>query len=367
MIQRYRYIILLLLCIGAINQLVAQFSISPQLPPSGVVKKSQLWNALLVSSNPTPITVAIKLTINNSLDNQPILTAYTKNMVLFPGVLQVGYTTVTPVVYNYLSPTLNTDRDPNGFLPMGSFTICYTLVKVDGDLSFELITECTALDVAPLSPPQLSYPPDKDTLISSTPLLSWIPPAPTNMFNAVNYEVIVAEVFPNQTPIDAVKMNLPILNRSSITATNLLYPSSAQPLEHGKTYAWKVLVKNNTQTVATTDVWTFEVAKNTLPIAALPDLIYYELEKKTGTSGVNTIINKGQIGAKFYSYDKTYEATILIKSVEGVIIKTEKKTIMYGNNFFVFQLDNSFSPNKTYVIELTDLNKTANITAFQFK
>src|ERR1700704_2582616 len=85
----------------------AQVSVSLHEPPAGIVQKNQLWNLTLIYSGTAPINVTIGLSLVDAVDNQPVLTAYSKPITLTKGARQLRVADVAPVDYNYLSPAFS--------------------------------------------------------------------------------------------------------------------------------------------------------------------------------------------------------------------------------------------------------------------
>lgn len=360
------FIILICFVIGVGNA-KGQVNINPFLPTSGIVQKSQLWNFLLVSGSPVPLSVSVKLTVSSTADNQPVLTGYTPVFLLNPGAKQFSQASFSPLTYTYPSPTFNIDRDPNGMLPIGSFQVCYTVVKYESDLYWDIANECSAIDVLPLLPPQLAFPLDKDTVQTLCPQFAWLPPSPGNMFTNLTYDFELAELRPGQVPMDALAQNLPVYATGNITSTILPYPPAGSPLRQGKRYAWRVYARNNGQVTARSDVWTF----CTVPIkvaALLPEITnYLSLEKEGSGEGLHELDIDNMLGVKFYSFDKDFDSELRITDPDGRLLRTEKIRIVYGNNFFQYPLGPLFQSGKKYSVLFSDAKGTKFITRFYIK
>src|SRR5205807_4543759 len=79
--------------------------------------------------------------------------------------------------------------------------------------------------------------------------------------NNLRYDWTLVEVAPLQTGATAIQQNTPLLSQYNLTTTNFQYPLSAADLDTAKIYAWQVAAKNNMNTVAQSEVWTFRVRK----------------------------------------------------------------------------------------------------------
>ncbi|GAA0544975.1 hypothetical protein GCM10009415_28920 [Chitinophaga japonensis] len=228
-----------------------------QLPPAGVLLKAQLWNIVLVSASNTPQNVRITLRLMDAQTNQAVLTGITRNIILSKGARQLQLGDVMPVQYEYLSAAI--DRSVNGFLPAGNYFACYSLI-VEGDKSGNQPGEdCIPFAIEPVSPPLLNSPADQSVLDTRLPQFTWLPPAPVNLFNDLNYEMILTEVHPGQSPQDAVQQNIPVYRAPRLRNIFASYPSGAVALDTAKEYAWTVIARNGSLFAAQTEVWTFRI------------------------------------------------------------------------------------------------------------
>jgi len=90
------------------------------------------------------------------------------------------------------------------------------------------------------------------------------------------------------------------------------------------------------------------------------------MELANNVSNTNTaIIPDDVLGINYYSYDKTHDGTFRITNDRGETIKEIRKTIEYGNNFFVIKLGNSFAKETTYFIEIVDLQQSRYRASFR--
>lgn len=340
----------------------AQVSISVQEPPSGIIQKTQLWNLSLIYSGNTPMNVTIGITLIDINDNQPLLTAFSRSITLNKGVKTIRAADVSPIDYTYISAGFNPRMD--GFLPIGSYRVCYTVYAIGKEIEITLAENCINLDVQPLSPPQLTMPSDSANLQNPYPQFSWLPPAPLTLFTDLNYELLVTEVRDDQTSGAAIQENIPVYNARRLNTVVSNYPSSWKTLDTGKVYAWRIIAKNGENFAAQSEVWTFRITKEKQEKLTPAGGAYIEL--KGNNSNVSTgVIPDDVLGIKYYSYDKAHETTIKFINERGETIKEIKKLIEYGNNFLVFRLDNSFSKDATYFIEVADLQTSIHRASFR--
>ena len=250
----------LLLILGLVMGLYAQAQvvITLQLPPLGLTIKPQLWNMSLINTTGASMTAQLQMVMTDAGTGQTVLTATTPTFLLPAGVKAINANSVSPVAYTVGAGSV-VDANANGFLPVGVFNICYTLIRWSNDVSDQVAEECVTAEVEPISPPQLVQPGDSDRIIVRRPLFTWLPPTPYNLFNNLRYDWLLVEVQSTQSAADAIQQNVPVLVQSNITFTSLQYPLSMPELDTGKTYAWRVTAKNNLSPIANSEVWSFRL------------------------------------------------------------------------------------------------------------
>jgi len=360
----YKKLLLFLLLAASGNTfLSAQVTLALQVPPVGVMQKTQLWNMALVYAGNSNIDVFISLTLLSTKDNQPLLRATTRPIVLSRGTKQINAADVSPVQYNYLSPIFNTDRDPNGFLPVGNYKACYTVFK-GGEGGEPLAEDCIPVEVQPLSPPQLNLPADTALLETHYPQFNWLPPSPLNLFSNLTYDMLVVEVLPGQSPSEAIQKNIPFYNISGFKDLVHLYPASNKAFDTARVYAWRIIARNENEFAAQSDVWTFRVATQKIPLLKPASGSYILLKKDNeASSGVN-LIKEGTIGIKYYSFDKDHDTQVRFLTADGQIVRTIHQKIAYGDNFIDYTLDHVFQKGKSYLVEITDLQNNKHTASF---
>jgi hypothetical protein len=257
----------------------AQLTINLQLPPSGVVQKNQLWNMLVTNTSASAVTVHLELLMSDQQGGQPIMSAVSAPVTFLPGNTQLNAAQLTPIQYNSLSSSYNIDPGPNGFLPVGSFTVCFSFIQQVQDGISTINQECDVIEVEPLSPPQLVLPYDQTSLESPLPQFTWLPPMPASFFNNLLFDLDIVLVDTTiQTPADAIQQNIPVYHQSDIATTSLLYPASAPTLQYNILYAWRITAKSNGSIVSRSETWSFNLkqfvkvdslGKSQLPYAQL--------------------------------------------------------------------------------------------------
>ncbi len=331
--QSTRQVISTIFFAGSFLLAHAQVMITPQIPPTGLIKKDQLWNIVLVNNNDIPYDVQIQVSVQDIKTGEKVLTGASRLFTIGKGARQLQINDVNPVQYNYGNAAALTDRSNNGLLPIGSYQVCYTLIEQSNKSSLPSTEECIPVEIEPLSPPLLNAPANKDTVTTTAPMFQWIPPAPLTMFSDLNYDFILAEVIKGQSINEAIQKNTPIYYQNTIKTMFLAYPSSAKSLEEGKTYAWQVIAKNGNNYAEKTETWGFTIrtgmALTELKASGYPRLmqgtgaLYYVFDDQLKFAYTNTTGDTA-VTVNFYTANTTtknavYQKTIKITAGENLI------------------------------------------------
>lgn len=336
-------------CAAAIGIVAhAQVSITLQVPPNGVLQKNQLWNLVMVSSSTTAINVSIDLTLVNTRNNQPVLTAETRTLTLTKGARQVKTEDVSPIKYTYLSAVA--DRNPNGLLPIGSFTACYTVSVLGHEGKVVLAEDCVPVEVEPLNPPLLNMPADGAAIETVYPQFNWLPPAPLNLFSNLNYDLKLVEVLKGQSPLQAIQQNIPVY---SVNARDLFnnYPASNKALDTGRLYAWRIVAKDNSEFAGQSETWTFRVAGKAIK-TTVKDESYYKLKK--GNESAYAICT-GMLKMEYTNdaNDPSVNYSIIdLGNAKSPLVKQGTFKLNYGQNLIDLSLARELVNGKRYLLQL---------------
>jgi hypothetical protein len=328
----------------------AQIIVNVQLPPAGMIYKDQLWNLVLVNNN-NSIDAAISLDIRDVVTGQTVLSAVSTSFILGKGIKTINLKDVQPVQYNYLAAELS-----GKYLPLGTYLACYRVIRKDPKEKLPLGDECVTIHISPLSLPLLNTPADLSVLETSYPLFTWLAPGPVDMFENLNYDLLVTEILPGQSPAEAILYNTPTYTNSNLRITSQNYLSSFSKLKAGQQYAWQVTARNGLNYSAQTEVWSFSIKSSDSASAVTSTAGYIELKNKNESSGIS-YINNDELLVKYYSFDKDLETTVRFFSSDGKPVKKVKQKTRYGDNFLRFRLTNEFKKKTVYLVQITDLNK----------
>ncbi|TMI63648.1 MAG: hypothetical protein E6H07_12810 [Bacteroidetes bacterium] len=352
--------IIFILCAALPLLLKAQFTVNVQLPPAGMIQKESLWNIVLVNNSSEMTDVSLSLNLQDAVTGQLVLAAVTRNFTTGKGIKVINYRDVQPVLFNYLASELS-----GNFIPLGSYIACYRVFKKE-KANEALADECVRININPLSPPLLNTPPDKSVLQTTYPQFSWIPPAPTEMFSNLSYDISVVEVMEGQSATQAIFNNIPVYANSNIRNVFENLPSSYSSLEPGKNYAWQVIAKNGFNYSGQTEVWTFTLGPPDSTKVKVTTSAYILLNDNSDNAAVN-YINDKNLFIKYYSYSKEYEATVKVKDADGKVMQELSQKISYGDNFLLFKLNRHFEEGKVYTLEITDLQGKSHSVPFSIR
>jgi hypothetical protein len=295
-----------------------------------------------------------------------------------------GTTSFSTQYYVGLDPfnTLYEDADlrryaiqTNG-LPAGDYEICITAFSATD--SSELGTNCYSFSADYFSPPVLITPENGDTVHEDYPFFTWLPPMPANGQN-FTYTLSIYELQNMQTVLSSVLTNPAYYEKKGIGTTVTQYGINARNLRPGYRYAWKVSAEVNSQTVATSEVWSFvfakekfllsvdtlkkekPVAKNN-PVAGIP---YMELKSTTGNN--YSVMSNGKLN---FQYKNNYEQKQIgyrLLDARMQLVHSEILDANYGLNYYSLDMKsgNKLLTGKFYELQVTD--PRGNILKARFK
>lgn len=329
--------------------LPAQIVMSVQLPPAGIVQKDQLWNVVITNNSTMEYETKLLLSLQSVETGQTILTANTASFSLGKGLKVTSSRDLQPIIYNYTTAGAGTE-----YLPLGTYVACYTLYRLQQEVVEKLAEECVRLTISPLSPPFLVTPLDKSHLADQWPQFIWTAPAPLDLFSDLNYDLILSEVLPGQTPAQALQYNPSVYSRIGLKATYEPYPASYSRLEAGKTYAWQVIARNGTNYRASTETWTFTLAEDSAEKRGMTPA-FVQLKSNRDEAPLSYVSDT--LYVQHYSYELSGEATVRFLDADETVLEEKKQALRYGNNFLRFPIGRRYQKRKVYRLSLETQNK----------
>lgn len=254
LIRRYSLMVMLLLIVA--TSLRSQVLIIPEVQNTGAVFRQQLWSVVVNNASGQPQKAILVISVVDRNTSQVVLEANSMMLVFNAGVKRVTYNDLLPVTYTVASPGFGMDSRVNQPIPVGEYVACYKLL--DATKNTTLASECVKIIAEPLSPPQLIQPENGSIVMEPRPVLTWTPPAPVYMFNSLSYDIIVSPLYDNQSAVEALQRNIPVMTTMSAN-NSILYPSTFTDLQPGKTYVWQVVAKDAGNYGGKSEVWTFTV------------------------------------------------------------------------------------------------------------
>ncbi|TWF40335.1 hypothetical protein FHW36_10417 [Chitinophaga polysaccharea] len=348
-----RYLLWLPLMFGMALQVKGQVSMTVQLPPAGILQKTQLWNIVLVSVSERPENVRVMLRLSDLRTNQPLLTGISRNITLNKGARLLQMQDVEPVQYEYISRIV--DPGVNGFFTAGNYLACYSIVAEVADKKATVGEDCVSFTVEPASPALLNMPANGSILETTLPQFSWLPPAPVSIFNDLNYDLTLVEMKPSQSAAEAVQQNIPVYRSNYNKYLFANYPASAPRLDTGKQYAWTITVRNGAQLAGQTEVWTFRLKG--LPMKqAENESAYLQLKKELDASIVTSGGNTLHFNYRNEPGDSVVTCEVLALDNNSVLVFKNTLAVRPGENLIRLPLGGKthLEEGRHYLLRLTN-------------
>lgn len=356
--------LMMMCCAGTLK---AQVVMSVQIPSAGLLQKEQLWNVLVVNNAGDYSNVVLNITLRNERTQQRVFTGSSKPFSLPKGAHQLALQHFSPIQYSYYGSAAS--ADPSGLLPIGRWVISYHLDAGLPGKEVKLAEEHLPVEIAPLSPPQLVFPSDRDTVDTRYPHFSWLPPAAMGSFNSLSYSFLLVEVKDKQNANDAIQRNALVYREDHLTTPQLHYAASLNALQPGSTYAWQVVATNDSHYADKTEVWTFCVRKESAAAIILDDASYPRL--KQGYNSDYYICEGKKIRFSYENSLSEKSLPIKIYDITGegrteVFNKTQQ--LERGTNFIDLPVNGStrFSDEHIYLLEVIDTRNQSWNLAFKY-
>ena len=179
-----------------------QVVINPIFPDDGMFIVDQLYDVTLVNTSSEIIEGYLTITIEKNgtgtvLKHSTFPMRLSKVQPIFGGSMNW-----LPQI-EYGSNDAATSLRQGGMLPVGNYVFCYSFYSTDNTID---IKSCQEIQIKGMSPPELLEPMNA-SVISSTPLLVWMPPMLSSPTKGVRYHLKLVELDINQNPELGVKQN----------------------------------------------------------------------------------------------------------------------------------------------------------------
>lgn len=228
----------------------AQLVITIKQPSPLQLRATDVVNATLLNSG-NLVKLYFTGSIVNTINGKKILDLKTNPLDFPSGITNLNAILLQPT-FRYFSESFQI----SGIAPYGNYEIC--LQAFSATDNEERGEGCVSVEVTPMSPPLLLTPENNSTISEQFPILSWLAPTPVKSAGSVLYDLKLVELFPNQTPYDAIQRNYAQLELTGLTKTFVQYPVTATRLDSSKKYAWFVKARGSDGSlIGETEVWSF--------------------------------------------------------------------------------------------------------------
>lgn len=158
-------------------------------------------------------------------------------------------------------PALSDQLERTGRIPDGEYQFCVEVREGLSETPGVLLTQsCADFSVTAPAPPSLVAPGDGDTVLVPLPTFAWTP-VTAGLNAGVTYHLRIAEVLPNQSPLDAINNNAPQLT-ADLPISLYQYSQAELPLRDSALYVWQVQALDAAgqpfgERQGKSEVWTF--------------------------------------------------------------------------------------------------------------
>ena len=349
-------------------QLVAAQVTITAIPPGPRFTLEDLWNVTIIKTASPTRGQQFELTLNLYNDKGERLLAQTSNTFQITRnvftVNKLSLNKIEPISTTYYQRRIeNQMAKQGGLMPEGDYKVEFVLYQVGApggtDFMEPLIKTAYNIEAMLAYPIQLVNVPNNDTITDRYPNFTWIPPYPLPA-GTVTYKVTLSEVYDGQTPLVAVRDNVPWAMKEVNNSPSLYYSASNPTLVKGKTYAWTVNAYGTKgEYVSGSETWRFIYSPED-SIIYEPEQ-YYVLNEKLLNSYVT--IDSNVLPIKFieeyHVLDSLSSFTIFNELFE--VIATQDDINLYlrqGSNYtyMSFCPDEFVLPNGIYVLEMILIN-----------
>jgi hypothetical protein len=281
-----------------------------------------------------------------------------------PLILNVGANIITPTSIslneiNYLDNDIREIEQKTGTYPSGNYTVCIwsacTSPDCDGSGQSAGSIEqpvCTNISIENPTPLILSYPSNDSEIEETRPTYTWIPPAPVAASSSLNYTMTLVEILDGQSKSDALALNRPLIELSSISNPMLMHPADLPDLEPGKSYAWQVQAYIGQTFFAKSEQWKFKVKKKEDKKVVGKLVVILKPDDKDIHSAEDTL------RMVFNEPKKSGKINLVIKSQNGLTVEMTDVSTKFGENLiWIDLLDPKYKINETYQVIFIEGNK----------
>lgn len=188
--------------------------------------------------------------------------AFTPGSYIFSSFFQeIQFRETADDILNSLDSELTNQLIQTGAVPEGNYTVEITARPFTQQSGIIAIPGRAMFSVRYPTPPILVSIPDGANVTFDTPTFSWTPVV-SSIGGTFEYDILLVEVYPEQTPLQALNSNRAHMQETLVAQTVLPYTLQYLPLEEGATYAWRVTARDAfgripLQNEGESDIYTF--------------------------------------------------------------------------------------------------------------
>lgn len=341
---------------------ICQIEVKANLPSVGIIQKAQLWNLTVVNSSSTTFESEVHFVLKDRMTGIDVGSATTGRVSIKPGVSQINFSNLNQVYYNSFPGSF--DFRSSAFLPPGSYIGCYNLISSSEKIQFS--QDCAEFDVEPLSPPLLVFPIDSSRLSQAPVQFNWSAPTPLSMFNYLNYDIIIAPLYEQQKPEEAIQFNVPFYSGKAIN-NSLIYPASGFHFELNTWYVWQVIARDNDHYAGKSEAWVFIIQPPKSDEERLVEFPYLKMKqanflKGFAPNGILKISYENDTGAE------TIEIKIVDAKNPSTLILKKRIGLSSGENLIEIDLSRQHLKNDYgYVAELVNMRGERQRVLFELR
>ncbi|MDP3930334.1 MAG: hypothetical protein Q8R57_15040 [Bacteroidota bacterium] len=246
---------LLILLFGKFSQSqTIQLVLSPKPSPYVSDWTSKRETAQIMVSNPTSNTIDAKVKTQLFLNGSTLYAETKTNAMpiisINPGMSVYGSDEIYPATAIQFQGTNMNSVLQTGKISDGVYTLCVQLVHpVTGLALTSQPPVCKVFTIVSYQAPILLYPANNASLnenMARNVLFKWTGISP-NPNEPVSYRLKVFEVLDGQADIQAIRNNIPIVEKDLLNQTQSIWPHEFMPPEKDKNYVWTVVALDATE------------------------------------------------------------------------------------------------------------------------
>ncbi|PWN07629.1 hypothetical protein [Rhodohalobacter mucosus] len=188
--------------------------------------------------------------------------AFTPGSYVFSSFFEeIQFRETADEILSGLDSELTNQLIQTGAIPEGNYTVEITARPFTQQSGIVTVPGRAMFSVRYPTPPILVSVPDGANVTMDTPTFSWTPVV-SSIGGTFEYDILLVEVFPEQTPFQALNSNRAHMQETLTGQTVLPYTLEFLPLEEGATYAWRVTARDAfgripLQNEGESDIYTF--------------------------------------------------------------------------------------------------------------